>query len=140
MRWYDCKVYNAYFDKLIHKLIVTGLNHFYNVVICSTSTTTSTTQSTTTEDNKKSFRNKTGIKSIVDNEILQLKSDLDQLLKFNENLLHFDSSIVKNAAKNKVEKFMKKLSATIEHQLSDDTNENTEKMEAASNILRYLWI
>ena len=103
----------------------------------SISPTTSTTQSTTIEDNKTFFKNKTGIKSIVANEILKLKSDLDQLLKFNENLLHFDSSIMKNAAKNKVEKFMKKLSTTIENQSSDDTIENTDKMEAASNILRY---
>ena len=73
-----------------------------------------------------------------DSEILQLKSDLDQLLQFNENLLHFDSSIVKNAAKNKVEKFMEKLSATIENQLGeDDTEQSDEKFQTASNILRY---
>ena len=75
---------------------------------------------------------------MVDSEILQLKSDLDQLLQFNENLLHFDSSIVKNAAKNKVEKFMEKLSATIENQLGeDDTEQSDEKFQTASNILRY---
>lgn len=74
---------------------------------------------------------------MVDSEILQLKSDLDQLLQFNENLLHFDSSIVKNAAKNKVEKFMEKLSATIENQLGeDDTEQSDEKFQTASNILR----
>ena len=74
---------------------------------------------------------------MVDSEILQLKSDLDQLLQFNENLLHFDSSIVKNAAKNKVEKFMEKLSATIENQLGeDDTEQSDEKFQPASNILR----
>ena len=75
---------------------------------------------------------------MVDSEILQLKSDLDQLLQFNENLLHFDSSIVKNAAKNKVEKFMEKLSATIENQLGDDTEQSEEKFQAASNILRWV--
>lgn len=73
---------------------------------------------------------------MVDNEILQLKSDLDQLLKFNENLLHFDSSIVTNAAKNKVEKFMEKLSSTIDTQIIDKTNEREDKLEAASKILR----
>ena len=74
---------------------------------------------------------------MVDSEILQLKSDLDQLLQFNENLLHFDSSIVKNAAKNKVEKFMEKLSATIENQLGeDDTEQSDEKFQTASSIWR----
>ena len=43
---------------------------------------------------------------------------------------------MKNAAKNKVENFMKKLSTTIEDQSSKDI-ENTDKMEAAENILRY---
>ena len=74
---------------------------------------------------------------MVDNEISQLKSDLDQLLNFNWNLLHFDGSIVTNAAKNKVEKFMKNLSTTIATQIGDKTND-LEKLEAASNILRYL--
>ena len=74
---------------------------------------------------------------MVDNETSQLKSDLDQLLNFNWNLLHFDGSIVTNAAKNKVEKFMKNLSTTIATQIGDKTND-LEKLEAASNILRYL--
>ena len=34
--------------------------------------------------------------------INQLKSDLENLLKFNENLLSFNSSIVKKAVKSKV--------------------------------------
>ena len=77
---------------------------------------------------------------MVDNEISRLKTDLNQLLQFNENLLHFDSSIVKNAAKTKVEKFMQKLSATIDRQLlNDETAEHTaEKLETAAEMLLYL--
>ena len=45
------------------------------------------------------------IKYSVGNMIMieNLKDGLDHLLMFNKNLLHFDKSIVKNAAKTKVE-------------------------------------
>ena len=55
---------------------------------------------------------------MIDNEIVELKSDLNLLLQFNENFLHFDSSIVKKTAKTKVEDFMKILSSLIDTQIS----------------------
>jgi hypothetical protein len=64
---------------------------------------------------------------------------LDLLLKFNENLLHFDSSIVKKAAKTKVEDFMKTLSTVIDTQLESGDKlcreSQMENLEAASKIL-----
>jgi len=71
---------------------------------------------------------------------MQLKSELDLLLNFNENLLHFDSSIVKKAAKTKVESFMKTLSSAIDTQTKGSKEglckgSKSENLEAASNIL-----
>ena len=40
--------------------------------------------------------------------INQLKSDLENLLRFNENLLSFNSSIVKKAVKSKVNNVTRK--------------------------------
>ena len=136
-------------DKLVFKIILYAITilHFTTLLFSSITTTTTTAATTIREPTSGAIApsrsdnsdNKTGIKSMVDNEISRLKTDLNQLLQFNENLLHFDSSIVKNAAKTKVEKFMQKLSATIDRQLlNDETAEHTaEKLEAAANILRY---
>ena len=136
-------------DKLVFKIILYAITilHFTTLLFSSITTTTTTTAATTIREptsgaiapsRSDNSDNKTGIKSMVDNEISRLKTDLNQLLQFNENLLHFDSSIVKNAAKTKVEKFMQKLSATIDRQLlNDETAEHAaEKLEAAANILR----
>ena len=47
-------------------------------------------------------KHKRSIKDEVGDMINQLKSDLENLLRFNENLLSFNSSIVKKAVKSKV--------------------------------------
>ena len=135
-------------DKLVFKIILYVITILHFTTLLFSSITTTTTAATTIREptsgaiapsRSDNSDNKTGIKSMVDNEISRLKTDLNQLLQFNENLLHFDSSIVKNAAKTKVEKFMQKLSATIDRQLlNDETAEHAaEKLEAAANILRY---
>ena len=65
--------------------------------------------------------------------INQLKSDLESLLGFNENLLHFNSSIVKKAVKSKVESFFSTVSNAIDSQITDGSN--NDSLIAASNIL-----
>jgi len=76
------------------------------------------------------------IKNMIDNMIDQLKSDLNNLFKFDENLLHFDKSIVKNAAKKKVEYFFENLSTAINTRVSRDCVKNKfDYLDAATNIL-----
>jgi len=65
--------------------------------------------------------------------INQLKSDLENLLKFNENLLHFNSSIVKKAVKSKVETFFSTISTAIDSE--SDKNTTTDSVAAAADIL-----
>merc|ERR1719495_446050 len=80
---------------------------------------------------------KRSIKDEVGNMINQLKADLESLLKFNENYLSFNSSIVKNAVKSKVEDFFGTISTAIDSQVSDDSQETTseDSVEAAADIL-----
>ena len=66
--------------------------------------------------------------------ISQLKSDLESLLGFNENLLHFNSSIVKKAVKSKVESFFSTISNAIDSQITEGSRSN-DSLSAASNIL-----
>ena len=66
--------------------------------------------------------------------INQLKSDLESLLGFNENLLHFNSSIVKKAVKSKVESFFSTVSNAIDSQITEGSSSN-DSLSAASNIL-----
>jgi len=71
-------------------------------------------------------------------EIGQLKEDLDLLLNFNENLLHFPRSIVSQAARTKVETFFKTVTDTfnIENIVDTEGEQDKEsKMAAASSIL-----
>lgn len=78
------------------------------------------------------------IKLLVGNMIDQLKADLDNLLRFNGNTLHYDKSIVKDAAKTKVEDFFDSLSNAIDTQTKVKPNcssSKKESLEAASNIL-----
>ena len=65
--------------------------------------------------------------------INQLKFDLESLLKFNENLLSFNSSIVKKAVKSKVETFFSTVSTAIDSQIEEVSSNDT--VEAAANIL-----
>lgn len=67
--------------------------------------------------------------------INQLKSDLESLLGFNENLLHFNSSIVKKAVKSKVESFFSTVSNAIDSQISSEGSSSNDSLSAASNIL-----
>ena len=80
---------------------------------------------------------KRSIKDEVGNMINQLKADLESLLKFNENYLSFNSSIVKNAVKSKVEDFFGTISTAIDTQVSDVSAEGTseDSVEAAADIL-----
>ena len=81
---------------------------------------------------------KRSIKDEVGNMINQLKADLENLLKFNENILNFNSSIVKDAVKSKVETFFSTVSTAIDSQvdLGDVDSEDVEdSVEAATNIL-----
>ena len=59
---------------------------------------------TSIESNLSAPKHKRSIKDEVGDMINQLKSDLENLLRFNENLLSFNSSIVKKAVKSKVHK------------------------------------
>ena len=68
-------------------------------------------------------------------EILQTKADLNQLRKFNENLLHFDKSIVSLAAQNEVKQFLRSDSVSDIHSALLRKN-SIERLEAASEILR----
>jgi len=88
--------------------------------------------------NENAARKPKSIKYLVGNMIENLKDELDHLLMFNENLLHFDKSIVKNAAKTKVEEFFDSLSTAIDSQTkvtTDCLDSKKDKLEAASNIL-----
>jgi len=85
-----------------------------------------------------SARKPKSIKLLVGNMIDQLKEDLDNLLRFNQNLLNVDKSIVKDAAKTKVENFFDSLSNAIDSQTKvkqNCSNRTKEKLDAASNIL-----
>ena len=78
------------------------------------------------------------IKLLVGNMIDQLKEDLDNLFKFNQNLLSVDKSIVKDAAKTKVESFFDSLSNAIDSQTKVNpncSNSTNEKLDAAADIL-----
>jgi len=78
------------------------------------------------------------IKLLVGNMIDQLKEDLDHLLRFNQNLLNVDKSVVKDAAKTKVENFFDSLSNAIDSQTKvkpNCSNSTKEKLDAAANIL-----
>ena len=68
-------------------------------------------------------------------EILRTKADLNQLRKFNENLLHFDKSIVTLAAQNEVKQFLRSDSVSDIHCALLRKN-LIERLEAASEILR----
>ena len=68
-------------------------------------------------------------------EILRTKADLNQLRKFNENLLHFDKSIVSLAAQNEVKQFLRSDSVSDIHSALLRKN-SIERLEAASEILR----
>ena len=68
-------------------------------------------------------------------EILRTKADLNQLRKFNENLLHFDKSIVTLAAQNEVKQFLRSDSVSDIHSALLRKN-LIERLEAASEILR----
>ena len=76
---------------------------------------------------------KRSINDEVSSMINQLKYDLETLLGFNENLLHFNSSIVKKAVKNKVESFFSTISNAIDSQIEETSDEDS--VAAASNIL-----
>ena len=78
-------------------------------------------------------KKKRSIKDEVGNMINQLKFDLESLLKFNENLLSFNSSIVKKAVKSKVETFFSTVSTAIDSQIEEVSSNDT--VEAAANIL-----
>ena len=81
---------------------------------------------------------KRSIKDEVGNMINQLKADLENLLKFNENILNFNSSIVKNAVKSKVETFFSTVSTAIDSQVDQedvDSEDVKDSVEAATNIL-----
>ena len=65
--------------------------------------------------------------------INQLRADLESLLKFNENLVDFDSSIVKKAVKTKVESFFSTVSTAIDTQAGEASSEDS--VEAAASIL-----
>ena len=65
--------------------------------------------------------------------INQLRADLESLLKFNENLVDFDSSIVKKAVKTKVESFFSTVSTAIDTQAEEASSEDS--VEAAASIL-----
>ena len=78
-------------------------------------------------------KKKRSIKDEVGDMINQLKSDLENLLKFNENLLHFNSSIVKKAVKSKVETFFSTVSTAIDSQ--SVKNASSDSVAAAANIL-----
>jgi len=74
----------------------------------------------------------------VNIKINQLKEDLDLLLNFNENLLHFSSSIVSSAVSSKVKDFFRSVTNSLDD--SDSFSEDTEtkeksKMIAATSIL-----
>merc|ERR1719481_2151316 len=101
-----------------------------------TTTTTTTTPRTTpiTTTPKPFVTTKAGtisqdllkINQLNDN-ISRLKAELSLLLNFNENVLDFDSSIVSEAAKTKVENFFVDLSSTIETFLpSSSTGSSTD--------------
>jgi len=96
-----------------------------------TSTTTTTTTLPPVHVKKRSIKDEVG------NMINQLKADLESLLKFNENYLSFNSSIVKNAVKSKVEDFFGTISTAIDTQVSDVSDEVTseDSVEAAADIL-----
>ena len=68
-------------------------------------------------------------------EILRTKADLNQLRKFNENLLHFDKSIVTLAAQNEVKQFLRSDSVS-DIQSALLRKNSIERLEAASEILR----
>ena len=76
---------------------------------------------------------KRSINDEVSSMINQLKYDLETLLGFNENLLHFNSSIVKKAVKNKVESFFSTISNAIDSQMEETSDDDS--VAAASNIL-----
>ena len=78
-------------------------------------------------------KKKRSIKDEVGNMINQLKFELESLLKFNENLLSFNSSIVKKAVKSKVETFFSTVSTAIDSQIEEVSSNDT--VEAAANIL-----
>ena len=63
---------------------------------------------TSIESNVSAPKQKRSIKDEVGDMINQLKSDLENLLRFNENLLSFNSSIVKKAVKSKVNNVTRK--------------------------------
>ena len=65
--------------------------------------------------------------------INQLKADLENLLKFNENLVDFNSSIVKKAVKTKVESFFSTVSTAIDSQVEEESS--GDSVEAAASIL-----
>merc|ERR1719153_1522556 len=116
----------------------------------TTSTTTTTTTTTTprttpiTTTPKPFVTTKAGtisqdllkINQLNDN-ISRLKAELSLLLNFNENVLDFDSSIVSEAAKTKVENFFVDLSSTIETFLpSSSTGSSTDlSIVAAETVL-----
>lgn len=78
-------------------------------------------------------KQKRSIKDEVGDMINQLRHDLENLLKFNENLLHFNSSIVKKAVKSKVETFFSTVSTAIDSQ--HVKNASTDSVAAAEDIL-----
>merc|ERR1712133_273367 len=113
-----------------------------NLARSSTTTTPRTTPITTTP--KPFVTTKAGtisqdllkINQLNDN-ISRLKAELSLLLNFNENVLDFDSSIVSEAAKTKVENFFVDLSSTIETFLpSSSTGSSTDlSIVAAETVL-----
>lgn len=78
------------------------------------------------------------ITHLVDNMIQQLKDDLANILKITQNTPHHDRTIVKRAAKTKVEDFFEGLSSAIDTQSKPSRNCITgkeDRLKAASNIL-----
>ena len=78
-------------------------------------------------------KHKRSIKDEVGSMINQLKADLENLLKFNENLVDFNSSIVKKAVKTKVESFFSTVSTAIDSQVEEESS--GDSVEAAASIL-----
>ena len=78
-------------------------------------------------------KHKRSIKDEVGSMINQLKADLENLLKFNENLVDFNSSIVKKAVKTKVESFFSTVSTAIDSQVEEESD--GDSVEAAASIL-----
>jgi hypothetical protein len=117
-----------------HKARSTTGSTFDTTTTTTTSTTTprppriKTTDGQVSEDLKRINK--------LNNQISKLKSELDLLLHFNENVLDFDSSIVSQAAKTKVEDFFFGLSTTIDDMVPRKRGASASlRRQAAESVL-----